>query len=90
METTVLMIAMLLSFMVGAYVRAPFPLWKRKVEVLPERAQSIHLDNSFPFESNVVHETREQDKQEADKIMQELLNAWRYNGTPQKEVTPRD
>jgi hypothetical protein len=96
MELTITVIGMILAFIAGAYVRAPFIVWTHK---LPERAQSIRLDHESRATKAESYSTsindcftaaapkkdveKEAEAEAEKKRMAQLKNAWDYVGKEQ-------
>jgi hypothetical protein len=85
MELTITVIGMILAFVAGAYVRAPFIVWTHK---LPERAQNIQLDNRRSVNLGPIAQPKQDIDKEAEaeaekKRMAQLKNAWDYVGKEQ-------
>jgi hypothetical protein len=90
METTILIIGMLLAFIAGAYARMP---WGKGI------LDNKHSVNLGPIDKqvttkeavdNYLTEMIRRDNAISEKRRGELMNAWNYNGNPQKEVDERD
>jgi hypothetical protein len=88
METTILIIGMLLAFVAGAYVRTP---WARDTQAKqPDVIHKPTPDLTKQAVDNYLTEMIRRDNAISEKRRGELMNAWNYNGNPQKEVDERD